>query len=426
MSVTRRIMNDLTRFQRPVGWLCLLAIGVQCLHGTDCMGQTAPSAPPASNPSQPPTNRYQPTPALFGSNPLAPSARLVSQPKLDSSPQSTLPPAEEFDEARPIAVVGDQHVLAGDMMVFIEPTLAQIRGKVPPQQEREYRDMYIRQALKQYVIIKALYQEFFRDMAGNKPPKDVEDLRKKITTKASQLFYERQVPSMLERYKVNSMVELETKLREQSNSLSATQAQFIERIFSNEIERKYVPEEYEFSRDELYADYVANTEKWNVPGRVRWRELCVRFNKHDRETARKMIDGMFHEVVYGGKPFAAVARDSSEGYTASNGGLHDWTTEGSLKSKAIENAIFHIPLQALSGVIEDDIGYHLVEVLEREERHIKTFDMAQAEIREKLNEARRQKNLEEFHAKVMSRTSIWTLWPEDIPGSRPLREALGD
>ncbi len=332
----------------------------------------------------------------------------------------------DFDAGTLIAVVGTEHILAGDMHVFVEPILEKNRGKMTAEQEKQLRANLVRQALSQYVEIKSLYQEFFRDMVGNKPPKEVAEMQSKVTTKAAQIFHDKQVPLMLRKYQVEDLASLERKLQEKSMSLSTLQTQFTERVLSSELERKYVPDEYEFSRAELLAYYEDHEAEWNVIGRVKWRELCARFAMHSREESEALIKSMGNEVYLGGKPFEAVAKQRSEGFTASEGGAHDWTTQGSLRSKTIDQALFTLPLRRLSQVIEDEIGFHIIEVLEREPGHKKSFDSAQAEIRKRMSEEKRSKLLDEFHTKVMDRTSIWTLWPQDIPNSRALSDALGD
>jgi hypothetical protein len=50
----------------------------------------------------------------------------------------------------------------------------------------------------------------------------------------------------------------------------------------------------------------------------------------------------------------------------------------------------------------------------------------QTEIRKTLSKAIRQKKADEFRKKILVRVPVWTRWPEDIPGSRPLEEALGE
>ena len=356
--------------------------------------------------------------------------------KLTSSPNSSSDASNdnandnanvrEFGAGTLIAVVGTEHILAGDMYVFVEPIIEKRRSSLTADQERQFRATLVRQVLTQYVEIKALYQEFFRDMVGNKPPKEVAEMQTKVTMKAAQIFHDKQVPELLSKYQVTDLAALERKLQEKSMSLASLQTQFTERVLSSELERKYVPDKYEFSRAELLAFYEDHSDEWNVIARAKWRELSVRFNKHSRDEAEAMIKSMGNEVYLGGAPFEAVAKQKSEGFTAADGGMYDWTSQGSLKSKAIEQAIFSLPLKRLSQVIEDEMGFHIIEVIAREPGYKKSFDAAQAEIRERLSDEKRTKLSKEFHEKVMARTSIWTLWPEDIPNSRALSEALGD
>lgn len=358
---------------------------------------------------------------IRGQEPVA--GTLVSTSMDGDNGQANL---RDFDAGELVAVVGTEHVLAGDMMVFIEPILEKNRGKITPEQEKQLKAKLIRDVLAQYVEIKALYQEFFRDMVGNKAPKEVAEMQAKVTTKAAQIFHDKQIPLMQKKYKVDDLAALERKLHERSMSISALQTQFTERVLSSELERKYVPDKYEFSRAELWAYYQEHAAEWNVTARAKWRELCIRFNKHPRTEAEAMIKDLGNQIYLGGKPFEAVAKQQSEGFTAAEGGVFDWTTPGSLKSAVIDQAVFSLPLRRLSQVIESETGFHIIEVLEREPGYKKSFDVAQAEIREKMSEEKRSKLLEDFHAKVMARTSIWTLWPEDIKNSRALSEALGD
>ena len=55
----------------------------------------------------------------------------------------------DFDAGELVAVVGTEHVLAGDMMVFIEPILEKNRGKLTPAQEKQLKAQLIRQVLAQ-------------------------------------------------------------------------------------------------------------------------------------------------------------------------------------------------------------------------------------------------------------------------------------
>ncbi|MEO8272347.1 MAG: peptidylprolyl isomerase, partial [Aureliella sp.] len=354
----------------------------------------------------------------------------VDLPSLEL-PQASLdamPEAEEFPAGQLIAVVGYEHILAGDMAVFVEPIIEQNRAKIPVgAEERKVRSQLTRRALPQYVELKALYQEFFRDMVGTVPPKELAEAKKKVETKAGKIFFEKQVPVLMEKYKVNTVAELEQKLTDKSLSLTTLRGQFIEQVLASELERKFIPAKFEVDRQDLIDAYRddKNTEKWNISARARWQQLSVRFDKHaTRQEAEARIKELGNEVFYG-KSFDAVAKQSSEDYSASAGGVYDWTTQGSLKSKALDHTIFILAPNELSQIIEDDIGLHIVRVLEREDGHVQDFTEAQVELRESLSEERREKEVREFRDRIVDRTTIWTLWPQDIPGSRPLSEALG-
>ncbi len=246
-------------------------------------------------------------------------------------------------------------------------------------------------------------------------------MKAKVIMKAAQIFHDKQIPVMMKKYKVDDLSALEGKLQEQSMSIHALKKQFTERVLASELERKYVPEEYEFSRAELWAYCQDHASELDVSPRAKWRELCVRFNKRSWQEAEALIKDLGNQVYLGGKPFDAVAKQQSEGFTAAEGGIFDWTTQGSLKSAAIDEAVFSLPMRRLSQVIESEDGFHIIEVLEREP-DFKKFDAAQADIRKRMSREKRSKLLDVFHAKIIAKTSIWTLWPQDIPNSRSLAE----
>lgn len=358
------------------------------------------------------------------------AAPVRAQPSTASPPNK--PVVKRFDKGQLIAVVGADHILAGDLGHFVEPVIEENRDKISsPEMEEKVRQQITRQALKSYVEIKALYQEFFRDMVGSAPPEKIDEMKKTVVSRAGQIFFEKQVPNMLEQYEAEDWRELEVKLREKSMSLASMRSQFVEQVLAQELERKYVPDEFEITREELLAHYQEHREQWNEPARARWQQLTIRFDRHDenRQVVETLIKQLGNQVYLGGMSFEAAARQSSEGFSAEQGGVYDWTTQGSLRSKPIDAALFSIPLRRLSKVITDDVGMHIVMVLERTDEHTKTFTEAQAEIRETLSKSRRAEEVKKFRESVLNRTPIWTLWPEDlkprIKHARPLEEAVG-
>lgn len=381
----------------------------------------------------PPLPSLSEVPLIAGSNTLGGSINgsLVSfqSPPSALDPNSPVRVLADFAAGQVVAIVGTERILAGDLAAVIEPIINENKNRLTGQaQEDAARRTLLRQVLPQYVEMKALEQEFFRDMAGTSPPDEVKKMREQVVSRATRMFYDRYVPAELfKKYKVEGLAELETELQNRGMSLGIMKNHFLTQVMGSQLEEKYILEQYEIPPDEILAYYQQNIDRWKVPARAKWRQLTIRHDRHaTREEALQRIEQLFNEVYLGGKPFEAVARDSSEGYTAAVGGSYDWTSQGSLKSAALDQAVFSLPQRHLSQLIEDEIGFHVVEVLEREEARTQDMAEIQSEIRKTLSKAIRQKKAEEFRKKILVRVPVWTRWPEDIPGSRPLVEALGE
>ena len=101
-----------------------------------------------------------------------------------------------------------------------------------------------------------------------------------------------------------------------------------------------------------------------------------------------------------------MAKRSSQGPNAEQGGYHDWTEMGDLSlSRAINEAVFSLPVQQMSGIIEDFEGLHIIRVIERTEAHLIPFTEAQVEIKEKLSE-KRNKAIAEYIVRLRSPTPV--------------------
>lgn len=120
--------------------------------------------------------------------------------------------------------------------------------------------------------------------------------------------------------------------------------------------------------------------------------------------------------------FENVAGAQSSGFNASQRGNLDWTSRGAWKSQVIEDAAFTIEFNALSTVLEDEDGIHIIQVLERDPDDRMTFPRAQSEIRKAIIQSKREKGENEYVEKVREMTPIWSRWPDDIPGVKDLSE----
>jgi parvulin-like peptidyl-prolyl isomerase len=337
-------------------------------------------------------------------------------------------PVGDFEAGELIAVVGPDHVLAGEMFPMVDSVLSEYADKMPKEQMLKLRREYVRPALKSYIPTKVMYLSFFKQMAGKgMTVAQQTDAKNKAMARGRKIFYEQRIPQLLDSNSAVDIVDLDRKLQERGFSVSIMEKQFIETVMAQQVVQMQVPEQPQILLAELRSEYDAKPEKWERPARAKWRQITVRFEKdRTREAVQEKIALLGNSIFIGGAPFESVAKQSSEGFTAAQGGVHDWTVQGSLKSEVLDKAIFTIPVRRLSSIIEDEFGMHIIEVLEREEARTVPFEESQKDLQEELRKSKREKLIKEVQDKAMDTMPIWTKWPEDIPGSRPLSEITGE
>lgn len=332
--------------------------------------------------------------------------------------QTQVPTAGEmFAASHVVAVVGEERVLVGDLYPADKVTVEMLNNP-------EFQ-MHLRKSLKMSIQQKCLAQYFVNSQASGKPKKERDDIRAKMMSKTAEIFRTKVLPEQVKKAKLETEAEFIQLLEEQGTSLASMMRSFAEQVWADQALREGVKEKPTIYLEELRDYYDEHSEQWKRPSRVKFRILSAVFKQYpNRDAAYQAVVEMWNQVYYGGAPFEAVAKKLSTGFSADEGGNFDWTRRGALKSKQIEEAIFTIPVRALSQVIEDTDGFHVVEVLERQDAYEMTFPQAQGEIRESILKTKRTNLENDYKKKIQDLTPIWTRWPQDIPGSRDISELL--
>ncbi len=344
---------------------------------------------------------------------------------IQNPPDAAAPAMKAFAPGVLVAVINEEYVLAGDLMVLIEPQLREAKKQVSESQFAEIREKMMRQALAQIVQSKMLAQYFINEQVEGKSLSERTDARRQMDKKITEAFHTEMVPRMMASMKVDTMLELDRMLREEGSSLEGQKRVFKDSAFAEEARKKHVPKKFEVDFTSMRDYYEGHLDDFRRPARARFRELTALFSKSgSREEADRLIRQMGDEVFLGGAPFESVAKRWSQGSRAAQGGVYDWVTQGSLKNENVDAAIFAIPLNRLSNAIEDSDGFRIVEVLERESERILPFEEAQEKIREILSAQRVKQAKDQLVETLKRKTSIWSLWPNDIPGAHPLSELI--
>lgn len=356
--------------------------------------------------------------------------------------------ATPFDLAETVAQVGDQYILRGELIgdanLRMSSMFAQL-DKVPADQREAVRHelldmrerMVTEQLLPETIERKIKFLEFQRSLPVESDVKKVAEREQKIQTQAGKMFTEnldkmageiRNAPpekyqeigrtsrqlfylSLLMKEKgiwSTGDPRLEIVLKQHGTSLAKQQKAFMEFVLGQNAIRGKVNFQPEITHDQMLRYYREHEAEFQVPLKAKWEQLSVLFKRMaNREAAMNEICSMGNQVYFGGAPFGAVAKRRSQEKNAEKMGLHDWTTCGDLTvSRAINEAVFSLPLNQLSPIITDEDGYHIVRVLDRADAHVTPFEDAQDDIKDKLKEEALTKAYGEYVAKLKARTPV--------------------
>lgn len=301
-----------------------------------------------------------------------------------------------------VAMIGTEPILAGDLLGRINEGLQRFAGQIPESELEKKRHELVEQMLPSAIEAKVVYMDFLRNIQAEQ----LEAIRGNIY----QAFDEKQLPDLVKRAKVKDVAELELKLREVGSSLDKSRRAFFEQVAAREMIRKNGDVTRNISPNELRRYYRKNLQDFEIQAKAKWEHLMSRCPSTEpdakKSIAYRKIAHMGNAII-GGAPLAVVAKRDSDGFTAEEGGMHDWTTKGSLVSTVLDNAIFSLPIGQLSNILADDNGFHIIRVTERQEAGYRPFTEVQQEIKENILAAEREEKVTGYIEKLKAETYVW-------------------
>lgn len=159
------------------------------------------------------------------------------------------------------------------------------------------------------------------------------------------------------------------------------------------IDEVKVGERIQIPEAQLRAAYQQRQEQYRTPERVHVRHILLKTAEKPKEEIPK-IRARAEELLKqlrAGTDFAELAKKNSEDPgSAEKGGDLGWIVRGQTV-KAFEDTAFSLKPKELSGVISTEYGFHILQVLAREEARLRPFE----EVREELaRELKRQRVFE--------------------------------
>jgi peptidyl-prolyl cis-trans isomerase D len=149
----------------------------------------------------------------------------------------------------------------------------------------------------------------------------------------------------------------------------------------------------ELPEADLRRAYEASKDRYRTPERVKIRHILLKTtdkSKTEIESIRKRTEDLLKQIR-GGADFAELAKKNSEDPgSAVNGGDLDWVARGQTV-KNFEETAFSLQPKQLSGVVGTEYGFHILQLLDKQEARLKPFAEVKGEL---AGEAKRQAVLE--------------------------------
>jgi hypothetical protein len=371
---------------------------------------------PSPSPTRPQQPQPQPQLPPESQPQLQQTSLSIPQPKTGS--QFQINPSVMVEEVpcygtETVARVGTQVILMCDLLPQLRRAAYQILNENLKRASEAERSQ-ISEAEKENVVnsfVESQYPAFLQEqitvalvfndylLAKSKEERDM------FNKKFGEEFDQHEVPALIKEFGVRNNIELKQYLKDKlGSSLDRERMLWIRsKIAQQWIMFNMQDASGECTHDEMMEFYTNHKDQFTAELRVQWQELFVAFSNHStEEAARNKIAWMGNQVV-AGYPLAEIAKVNSEGFTASKGGLWDWTKKGSLTSPELEQAVFSSPVNQMSPIIKGDKGFHIIRVVKREEAETTPFIEAQVTIRERIKMERRQKLQSEYFAELQKR-----------------------
>ncbi|MDX2150344.1 MAG: peptidylprolyl isomerase [Bryobacteraceae bacterium] len=134
--------------------------------------------------------------------------------------------------------------------------------------------------------------------------------------------------------------------------------------------------------NELRRAYDAQKERFRTPERVKVRHILLKTTEKPKDEIPKIrakAEDLLKQIR-GGADFAELAKKNSEDtVSAANGGSMDWITRGQTVAN-FEKTSFTLKPKEISSVIETEYGFHIVQLLEKEEARLRPFEEVKADL----------------------------------------------
>jgi parvulin-like peptidyl-prolyl isomerase len=276
------------------------------------------------------------------------------------------------------AFVNSRVITVGEVLAIVQP----IRAQLAETYDGEELDRKMEEAYREGVdalIERALILEEFTAMGGSIPDRAIDD----------------QINVMInDRFKNDRAAFLEA-LAEDRMTLDDWREETKNRLVISLMRRREVIDRVIIAPRAVRDSYEARSAQYQIPEQVQLSMIVLHKGSSPDDQAVKKNEAMqIREKLLAGDDFAELAKSSSEGYKAADGGDQGWMDPKTLR-KELAEAVSALEPGRISEVIETDDDYYILKVEAKKNASITPFDAVRDQIEYEL---RKEEELKTYNA----------------------------
>ena len=288
-------------------------------------------------------------------------------------------PVRAAVQDRIVAVVNDDVITLFELNRTFEPfraRLSYLRGEDRAQAEANAREDFLNRMIDQRLI---------------------EQQTKKAGITVTEKEADGAIQDMMKRRNI-TLEELRKAVEEEGFTLEAYRRQAQEQISRMRLLQFVVKDKGVITDEEIGEYYTRNRQEYEGNVSVRVSQIFLPLPSYDDPEAKEKIKAdmeAIHRRLGEGESFTALAAQHSKGPGAESGGDIGFIEQGMILTE-IEDAVWDLPINQISEVVESPVGFHILQATDRRGAGVKQAELVRSEIKEKLEQEKQEKKFQEW------------------------------
>jgi peptidyl-prolyl cis-trans isomerase C len=288
-----------------------------------------------------------------------------------------------------IVTVNGLALSQGEVDQKVNRTIESLKGQIPPDQLEEFKSNIQGKMVDDFITRTLITQE----MDKQKITVDESEVQKALSEVSAKVPQGMTLEDMLKQGGV-TMAEMRDNIQ---FSLRAN------KLFESQVKSDYVP-----TAEEISTYYNENKKKYDMPESVHARHILIKVDeKADDKTKadlKKKIEALRKQLV-DGADFAKLAGEQSDCPSKAKGGDLGTFPRGRMV-KPFEDAAFTQKVNEIGPVIQTQFGYHIIQVIERNQAKQKSLEEVKGSIEETMKNRKRQESAQNYMEGLKQKAKI--------------------